>query len=547
MTTTTSDVAPDDARPPETGDPDPPAAPARTGRSPEEAEKSRLWRTVWRTHFYAGVMVLPVLMVLAVTGLLVLYGDNILDRTDGALRLVTPAGTAHPLDEQVAAAKAAAAGRPLQGVTPPTEVDRATKVSFLDKQTGPNPWDAEVYEVYVNPYTNTVLGSKMYRDDLPGLARLAHGSLLVHAKVPMPTLAGVLGQSEDGVFTPVEVGDLLVEIAACWAVVLAATGVYLWWPRKKGARQRLLIPRVNARGRAKWRDLHAIPGAIFSLVLVFLVMTGLPWSGFWGGNWSHLTGKVLASTDNAPMGVVSTAVKAGDLDRFGNPIPWASAEVAVPASSDPAAAPGGGAHHGGGSAGAGQEAEPAPPPATPLTLAQVTKVATAEGMLPGYSITLPEDTVKDGQTLYGTYALTNTGLEIGNARTLFVDQFSGKPVVDHGSGDWGWAAWATTAGINVHEGHQFGLLNRILMTGLTLGLLWSIFTAGVMWWKRRPARSAGLPRRPADVSLQKGLIILAVVLGVIFPLAGLTMIAVVLLDRYVIRRVPRLRHTFGMR
>src|SRR3954454_20413654 len=100
MTTTTSDVAPDDARPPASGDPDPPSppapAPARTGRSPEEDRKSRFWRTVWRTHFYAGVMVLPVLMVLAVTGLLVLYGDNILDRTDGDLRLVTPAGTARP-------------------------------------------------------------------------------------------------------------------------------------------------------------------------------------------------------------------------------------------------------------------------------------------------------------------------------------------------------------------------------------------------------------------------------------------------------------------
>ena len=112
MTTTTSDVAPEDAPPPEP-DAQPEPAP-RTGRTPEEAEKSRFWRTVWRVHFYAGVLVLPVLAMLALTGMTILFDDNILDRTDGSLRLVIPTGTARSMDEQVAAAAAALPGRPLQ-------------------------------------------------------------------------------------------------------------------------------------------------------------------------------------------------------------------------------------------------------------------------------------------------------------------------------------------------------------------------------------------------------------------------------------------------
>jgi uncharacterized iron-regulated membrane protein len=43
------------------------------------------------------------------------------------------------------------------------------------------------------------------------------------------------------------------------------------------------------------------------------------------------------------------------------------------------------------------------------------------------------------------------------------------------------------------------------------------------------------------------MIILAVVIGVIFPLVGISMLLILALDKFVIRKIPRLRKTFGMR
>ena len=40
-------------------------------------KSSRFWRAVWRVHFYAGMAVLPFLVILAVTGTAVLYKDII--------------------------------------------------------------------------------------------------------------------------------------------------------------------------------------------------------------------------------------------------------------------------------------------------------------------------------------------------------------------------------------------------------------------------------------------------------------------------------------
>jgi uncharacterized iron-regulated membrane protein len=75
----------------------------------------------------------------------------------------------------------------------------------------------------------------------------------------------------------------------------------------------------------------------------------------------------------------------------------------------------------------------------------------------------------------------------------------------------------------------------------------SVFTLSlsglVMWWLRRPAREwrlAAPPRTdPARVPLVTWAT--AVLLGVLFPLAGATLVAVAILDWTLIRRVPALR------
>jgi uncharacterized iron-regulated membrane protein len=477
------------------------------------------------------MFVIPFLVTLAVTGTLILYEDPINGVTDHHLHVVDP-GDASPgdrlsLDDQVAAVRERFPDLPVGGVTPPDGAGGTTMVSLA---VG----GGDAREVYVDPYTGDIVGSKRYHDDLPGLARRIHGNLLFGWKVPVPTLAGI---------TPVDVGDLMIELMACWGLVLVATGLYLWWPRKRESGKALFKPRLSKKGRARWRDLHAVPGALLAVVIVFLILTGLPWSGFWGGNWDHLTNQLESST-NTPV----AAPASGDLDRFGNPVAWATRAHPVPASTL-----GDGSHeqhrgheyghrHGAAVTASHRHLEHTGAPA-PLGLDRVARAARAHHMAPGYSIALPANQADS----YGSYTITNPFTRTVTERTIYLDQFTGEVLAERAYDDYGNLAKATAWGIDVHMGTQYGLANRIVMTVVCLGVVWSAVSGLVMWWKRRPHGKAGLPRRPPDARLQRGLVTIAATLGTLFPLVGVSMVGVVVVDRYVIRRVPVLRRTFGMR
>ena len=83
----------------------------RQRRGPATRAASDLYRAVWRWHFYAGLLVLPFLIILATTGALYLFRDEIdaivhadlkrVEPRDGAARvapsaMVAAALAAHP-------------------------------------------------------------------------------------------------------------------------------------------------------------------------------------------------------------------------------------------------------------------------------------------------------------------------------------------------------------------------------------------------------------------------------------------------------------------
>jgi uncharacterized iron-regulated membrane protein len=64
-------------------------------------------------------------------------------------------------------------------------------------------------------------------------------------------------------------------------------------------------------------------------------------------------------------------------------------------------------------------------------------------------------------------------------------------------------------------------------------------SAGIMWWKRRPAGSLGVPPMPSDPRVFRGLIAILVVGGLIFPLVGASLIVMLALDWLFARRPRR--------
>ena len=64
---------------------------------------SQRYFTIWRWHFYAGIFVAPLLMVLAITGLAMIFFAHT-EGKDGEYVYVAPAAQVQPLSRQAQAA-----------------------------------------------------------------------------------------------------------------------------------------------------------------------------------------------------------------------------------------------------------------------------------------------------------------------------------------------------------------------------------------------------------------------------------------------------------
>lgn len=69
-----------------------------------------------------------------------------------------------------------------------------------------------------------------------------------------------------------------------------------------------------------------------------------------------------------------------------------------------------------------------------------------------------------------------------------------------------------------------------MLLAVCLGIVLLAVSAGVMWWKRRPAGSAGVPPLPSDRRVFIGLFVILGIGGVLFPLTGLSILVMVALD-----------------
>lgn len=63
-----------------------------------------------------------------------------------------------------------------------------------------------------------------------------------------------------------------------------------------------------------------------------------------------------------------------------------------------------------------------------------------------------------------------------------------------------------------------------------------------MWWKRRPAGARlGAPPRPVDIPYAKGALLVTLALSLAFPMLGLVLLGVMVLDLVVLVVVPPLK------
>ena len=213
-------------------------------------QRFALYRTIWRWHFYAGLFAVPMVLVLALSGSLYLFKPQIERWEERAFRSLPVAETVSP-DAQGEAALSAFPGARLHSYRLPEREGDAALVHIA------LPGGKGMRDVFVSPQ-GKVLGSLDPDKRIIAIDRAVHGQLLLGKR-----------------------GSWIVELAASWGIVMILTGLYLWWPRGRGAAG-VIYPRLTRGPQAFWRDLHAVTGFWVSGLALVLLVTGLPWASVWG-------------------------------------------------------------------------------------------------------------------------------------------------------------------------------------------------------------------------------------------------------------------------
>lgn len=468
-------------------------SPVRAGGSAEAAAQplsaNKFYFIAWRWHFYAGLYVIPFLIMLATTGMVMLWISWMAGL--GAERMaVQPAGQTLALSTlQTAAETAVLGGRAVQYVEP-LAADRVAVFSVATEagNTG----------VALDPHTGEVLHTFPWRAGAYDLANKIHGTLLL------------------GAF-----GDRLIEIAASLGLIMVASGLYLHWPRRGASWRNALVPRLTARGRTFWKSLHGVVGFWVSLMLVVFLISGLSWAGVWGERlvqaWSTFPAE---KWDNLPL---SDDVHAGMNHGDAKEVPWGLEQTPMPAS---------------GSLKGKTAIDGA------VDLDSVAAFARSLGFVGRFQINLPKGDA--GVWTISHDSMSNDGPNPAADRTIHIDRFTGNVLADVRYADYSPYAKAMAWGIAFHEG-DLGVWNFVLNTVFCLSVLGLSISGLVMWWNRRPSGAGRLaaPPRPGDVPFWKGAAVLVIVLGIVFPLGGAAILAVLVLDATLLRLMPGVRRALA--
>eukprot|EP00903_Cladosiphon_okamuranus_P000961 g959.t1 len=462
---------------------------------PSDAEtasgKSRFYLAAWRWHFYAGIYVVPFLIMLAITGLGMMY-IAVFDGRDGEKITVTASGDPVSLALQSEAALAGFGSEAKLVEWIGAKSAEGANV-FRVNEAGNNTM------VAVDPYAGTVIETWNRRDGWYDFFNDIHGTLLIGT-----------------------VGDRLIEVAAGLSIVLIVTGLYLWWPRPGSGSS--FVPEVRARGRELWKSLHKVIGAYVSLILLVFLLSGLAWAGIWGGKFVQAWSTFPAEKwSNVPL---SDETHASMNHGAIKDVPWGLEQTLMPASGSDAGLT-------------------AIPEGVAVNLDTVAAFGRAIGYEGRFRVSFPSGDT--GVWTINQDSMSNDSENPMVDRTVHLDQYTGKILADVGFADYSLAAKGMAVGIAFHEG-DMGLWNIVLNTVFCLSVIFLCVSGLVMWWMRRPKGAAlrvFAPKSPDDLPHWRGAMILMLFLSLAFPLVGITLLTVLALDYLIVKRVPALRRALG--
>ena len=418
-----------------------------------------LYRTIWRWHFYAGIFCIPFVIVLALTGAIYLFKPYYEHWQERDYRGLQITGAALAPNQQIAAALAVVPNGKFLNYRLPQAADEAVLVSVQAEQS---------WQVFVNPYTGDVVGIERKDQMLMNIVKTIHGELLIG-----------------------NIGSILVELAACWAIVLIVTGLYLWWPRNAKGMAGIIYPRLRHGSRIFWRDIHAVTGIWIAMFALFLLITGLPWATVWGAALTEVRSFGVAPaqqdwTQNRNEEHQHWGAQASDVYDL-TPAILASAQA--------------------------------------LQLAQPVELSIANSHHNSWKVS---SQAQNRPQRADVWLNSDGSIEKQSG-------FAEKELVDRAIG----------IGIAAHEGYLFGWFNLVLGVLTCAGLILMSVSGFILWRKRKPDSALGAP---SAIPTRIGVAVVAITFGLalFLPLLALSLVALLIAEFIVLRRINGVSQWLGL-
>lgn len=442
-----------------------------------------LRQRLWRWHFFAGLMVCPFAILLSITGSIYLFKpqiDSYVEETINAnapvLRVakepISPDQLVNDLLAKYPSAK-------LKAFTLAKENDRSVEIELRHI-------NGQVEIFWLDHLTGKTLDSAISDKRFLAVVKDLHGELLLGNR-----------------------GSYVVELMASWMIVLIITGLYLWLTSSdltanvQSKWRRWFVPQFHMkRARSGYKSLHGVIGIWFTLPILVLLLSGLPWTQLWGSGFKQL--QAYMGWQDQPQFKLAVATVNQNTALENEPSLW---EI----SSDPHK------HH-------NHSADKTDTKQINLSpLAIIVESLKQEDLAPPVLISPPSGNSqiwsarsmsqqRSERVTINFHPITADEL----SRIEFADRHPVRRVVSHG--------------ISLHEGVLFGWFNQLLGL-LTAVAIIVLSTFGLLiWWLRRPKGQVSAPPKVTG-TVPIPLILLILVMGLLLPAAGISFIVVSVLDK----------------
>lgn len=435
--------------------------------------KKNSYNRFWRLHFYAALFITPLLITLTLSGIGYLFytdvenvlyddlffGDSDIEESQTVDQAIEQANNTY---DGFSVSRVIMLEDPYNTRLTLANADGDQRYVFLDEN-------------------NQIVGGQNANYTYSNVLRALHSSLFVGGTAV----------------------NYLVELAACWAIFLLISGVYMTFKGK------VLKNRKKTNTRQRTKKYHALLGLIITIPMVIIIFTGLPWSA--------VMGNVISTVSQENPTIGAPELKTTPPNSEINEIPWATRKNEAPNSESHS-------HHHGEHAGSGLHEE------MMISIQDLTSQIEGQNINKPYSIIYPSDPE-------GTFTVSKgsnsgvTGLDVSPDEeiTNYFDQYSGAFIDSVSYEEYGilqkWFSW----GIPLHEGHLFGWPNKILNLLVCIGFLTVIFLGFKTWLSRKKKGSLSAPIK-VSTTVSASFILLMIALGIIMPLFGLSLILIMIME-----------------